>query len=538
MSCQDDEPDAGARQLLGGKPGPKPPPKSRAGGGTSPLHLASCRGHVGVVHELLIAGADATRGDQFGYSALHLAAKHGFPDVITELLSFSSVDVDLLDENGETALHTAARYAKTVCMSRLLERGGNLNILSRSGRRAMDVVGQPQDKHNLQSLPHSATQLAGTGVSRRSPKFNTNMPPAQLPRDKCTEERIRRLLTVAASGKKSGWMWPEGVLLDPSDIPPPPPPPADAAAAAAAAADEDDDDTWDPVPEDSSDSDTDTDTAEGAADDAAGAHATTRARGSGETAAGSAPNAHSPKRIAQGKNGLGGAPGLADKTPHAVAENASSAAGGGGGAATSPAATAVEVAVSETTGRAVRPPAEEGSAPVVVRSSNSRGAADLVVPAAAASSSAAGDAAGADAAAGGAASATTAATVAGGDVGGNVKVPAANGDVERGSANGGVEEPVGGGGGGMKGPAVNGDGGSGSLGSGGEIGAAGGAAGAVVDDGLCGRVVASSTGNGVGGLEGAVSKALPSPLARLNVRRLIRTGGEKGNADVFKAINR
>ncbi|CAN0078950.1 unnamed protein product, partial [Ectocarpus sp. 12 AP-2014] len=45
--------------------------------GTSPLHLASCRGHVGVVHELLSAGADATRGDQFGYSALHLAGRCG-----------------------------------------------------------------------------------------------------------------------------------------------------------------------------------------------------------------------------------------------------------------------------------------------------------------------------------------------------------------------------------------------------------------------------------------------------------------------------
>ncbi|CAM9830044.1 unnamed protein product [Pylaiella littoralis] len=212
MSCQDDDPDAGARQLLGGKPGPKPPRRSKPGGGTSPLHLASCRGHVGVVHELLIAGADASRGDQFGYSALHLAAKHGFPDVITELLSFSSVDVDLLDESGETALHTAARYAKTQCMARLLGRGGDPTVPSKSGRRAADVVGQPQDKHNLQSLPHSATQLAGAGSSRRSHKLNTNMPPVQLPRDRCAEERIRRLLSVAAAAgdKEDGWMWPVG----------------------------------------------------------------------------------------------------------------------------------------------------------------------------------------------------------------------------------------------------------------------------------------------------------------------------------------
>lgn len=94
MSCQDDEPDAGARQLLGGKPGPKPPPKSRAGGGTSPLHLASCRGHVGVVHELLSAGADATRGDQFGYSALHLAG--GFGNGCNDFFSTQNVEVQLL----------------------------------------------------------------------------------------------------------------------------------------------------------------------------------------------------------------------------------------------------------------------------------------------------------------------------------------------------------------------------------------------------------------------------------------------------------
>ncbi|CAN0310022.1 unnamed protein product, partial [Hapterophycus canaliculatus] len=175
------------------------------GGDTSPLHLASCRGHVGVVHELLSAGADATRGDQFGYSALHLAAKHGFPDVITEILSFSAVDVNLLDESGEKALYTAARYSKTMCLSRLLEHGGDLRIRSRSGRRPMDVVGQPQDKHGRQSMPHSATQLAGTGGCRRSHKFNTNLPPAQLPRYRCTEERIRRLLGVAAAGREDGW---------------------------------------------------------------------------------------------------------------------------------------------------------------------------------------------------------------------------------------------------------------------------------------------------------------------------------------------
>lgn len=204
LSCQDDEPDAGARELLGGRPGPKLP-KSRVGGGTSPLHLASCRGHVGVVHELLLAGADASRGDQFGFSSLHLAARHGFPDVLTELLTFSTVSVDLVDESGETALHTAARYSKTLCVSRLLEFGGDLTIVSTSGRRPVDVIGQGQDKHNRLSLPHSATQLA---VGRRSVKHNTNMPPAQLRRDKSAEERVRRLLAVAASGRSDAWMWP------------------------------------------------------------------------------------------------------------------------------------------------------------------------------------------------------------------------------------------------------------------------------------------------------------------------------------------
>lgn len=206
LSCQDEDPDAGARELLGGKPRPRPT-KSRAGGGTSPLHLASCRGHVGVVHELLVAGADATRGDQFGFSALHLAARHGFPDVITELLTHSAVLVNLRDESGETAMHTAARYAKTVCLARLLEFGGDVTVESKSGRRAVDVVGQGQDKHNRLSLPHSATQLSG---GRRSVKNNTNMPPAQLPRDRCKEERARRLLTVAGGGRGAAWAWPRG----------------------------------------------------------------------------------------------------------------------------------------------------------------------------------------------------------------------------------------------------------------------------------------------------------------------------------------
>ena len=207
LSCQDDNPDAGARELLGGKPGPRLP-KSMVGRGTSPLHLASCRGHVGVVHELLLAGADATRGDQFGFSALHLAVRHGFPEVVTELLTCSSVSVDLLDENGETAMHTAARYAKTICLSRLLEFGGDPTIASNSGRRAIDVIGLSQDKHNRLSLPHTASQLVGGVVGKVSVKNNNNMPPPQLPRDSSAEERMRRLLTLATRGIKDGWSWP------------------------------------------------------------------------------------------------------------------------------------------------------------------------------------------------------------------------------------------------------------------------------------------------------------------------------------------
>lgn len=208
LSCQDDEPDAGARQLLGGKPGPKVP-QSRAGGGTSPLHLASCRGHVGVVHELLLAGADASRGDQFGFSALHLAARHGFPDVIRELLSFGTLSVNLLDEAGETALHTAARYAKTVCARRLLEFGGDPNLLSKAGRRAIDVIGQGQEdnKHSRLSLHSSAAAGAGRKTSTTTTNNNI-MPPPPLPRDRSVEDRLRRVLVSATSGWKGAWRWP------------------------------------------------------------------------------------------------------------------------------------------------------------------------------------------------------------------------------------------------------------------------------------------------------------------------------------------
>jgi ankyrin repeat protein len=51
------------------------------------LHLATERGHVEVIRELLSKGANVDTPDNKGWTPLHLAAKHGHVHSLRELLS-------------------------------------------------------------------------------------------------------------------------------------------------------------------------------------------------------------------------------------------------------------------------------------------------------------------------------------------------------------------------------------------------------------------------------------------------------------------
>ncbi|CAN6466761.1 unnamed protein product [Victoria cruziana] len=76
---------------------------------------------------LIRAGADPTKTDYDGRSALHLAASKGYDDA-TAFLIQEGVDVNLKDNFGNTPLLEAIKYGHNRVASLLLENGASLNI--------------------------------------------------------------------------------------------------------------------------------------------------------------------------------------------------------------------------------------------------------------------------------------------------------------------------------------------------------------------------------------------------------------------------
>uniref|UniRef100_A0A8C6M003 Transient receptor potential cation channel, subfamily A, member 1b n=1 Tax=Nothobranchius furzeri TaxID=105023 RepID=A0A8C6M003_NOTFU len=93
--------------------------------GLTPLHLASRGGHTKVVHLLLRKGA-LFHSDYKGWTCLHHAASEGYTQTMDILLSSNIKLLDKTDEDGNTALHIAARAGHVAAVKMMLNRGAEM----------------------------------------------------------------------------------------------------------------------------------------------------------------------------------------------------------------------------------------------------------------------------------------------------------------------------------------------------------------------------------------------------------------------------
>ncbi|XP_069778381.1 transient receptor potential cation channel, subfamily N, member 1 isoform X3 [Narcine bancroftii] len=140
------------------------------------LHAAAKRGHATVVKALLQKGAHVDAKTKDCYTALHIAVQNCKPLVVQTLLGFgaqvqlqggkaqetplhiaaqvkdgekvaeillkSGADVNAQQENGETAMHIAARHGNLKMIQALMEEGGDLTWQSKAGENPLHIAVQ------------------------------------------------------------------------------------------------------------------------------------------------------------------------------------------------------------------------------------------------------------------------------------------------------------------------------------------------------------------------------------------------------------
>ncbi|PWA18222.1 hypothetical protein CCH79_00004232 [Gambusia affinis] len=126
--------------------------------GLTPLHLASKGGHTKVVQLLLRKGA-LFHSDYKGWSCLHHAASEGYTQTMDILLSANPKLLDKTDEDGNTALHIAARSGHVAAVRMMLVRGAEI-VLNKNDTSFLHEALQNGKKEVVNAVIDSERQEA------------------------------------------------------------------------------------------------------------------------------------------------------------------------------------------------------------------------------------------------------------------------------------------------------------------------------------------------------------------------------------------
>lgn len=136
-----------------------------------------------LVQILLDNGADLTITDEFGSTALHVAAQHDRDD-IARLLLDRGADIEATNLWHSTPLHTAALANSVLVARSLLALGANINAVDRSGETPLHVCAvhnsvavaglllqlgadvAARDHHGKTALHCASTQRTSAGVTK------------------------------------------------------------------------------------------------------------------------------------------------------------------------------------------------------------------------------------------------------------------------------------------------------------------------------------------------------------------------------------
>lgn len=95
----------------------------------TPLHAASCKGHIEIVRDLLAHGAAVDVSNVWGASPLYVASSYGRVEAVRVLLDLGA-DVNVASRDGKTALHAASQGGHVGVVHELLHRSASVDALT------------------------------------------------------------------------------------------------------------------------------------------------------------------------------------------------------------------------------------------------------------------------------------------------------------------------------------------------------------------------------------------------------------------------
>jgi len=110
------------------------------GGGITPLWIASSKGHANGVDALLKAKADVTIPDHQGYFPLHIACQEGRLNIAKKLVTLAPATINAPNKNGDTPLHLASSFDNHLLAICLIHHKANPNIKNKNGCTALDCA--------------------------------------------------------------------------------------------------------------------------------------------------------------------------------------------------------------------------------------------------------------------------------------------------------------------------------------------------------------------------------------------------------------